>query len=350
MLAGAAAQTPGLVVVAAAPGTTAAAAEPRPRRAAEVAAAGASIDSDGTHTLYAASVDSAGNAEAPVQSASFKIDATPPTIHAAATTPPNANGWYDANVTVHFTCSDALSGVASCPADQNLSSEGTAVSSTAHTATDAAGNTSVSSNVVSIRLDKTAPSVTVTGVTSGASYTLGTAPTAGCSTTDALSGVDTQASLQLSGGSATNRVGSFTATCSGARDKAGNGGSASATYTVSYTFGGFLAPVDNPPTVNTGKAGRTYPVKFQLPTGGGGFIGDLSAVKSITYQGTSCGAFGSGPTDPLETTTTGSSGLRYDSTANQYVYTWATPSTAGCYTLFLTLDSGQVFRAYFNLS
>jgi hypothetical protein len=279
-----------------------------------------------------------------------RVDKTPPTIGAAATTQPASNGWYNANVTVHFTCADALSGVAACPTDQILSTEGNTVSSTAQEATDVAGNTSAPSNMVTIHLDKTAPAVSVTGVTDGGTYTLGAAPAAGCSTTDALSGVATSASLQLTAGAASG-VGMFTATCSGATDQAGNTAPAvSATYTVGYRFSGFLQPVDNPATVNLGKAGRTYPVKFQLTNGLGGFISTLAAVKSVSVKATACGTLSSDPTDALETEATGSTGLRYDSTANQYIYTWATPSAPGCYTLFLTLDSGQVFTAYFNLS
>ena len=144
-------------------------------------------------------------------------------------------------------------------------------------------------------------------------------------------------------------MGTFTATCGGARDVAGNTASASATYTVGYGFGGFLPPVDNPPAVNSGRAGRTYPVKWRLTGAGGAPVRALSAVAGMTYQTTACSAFGGASTAPLEAESTGGTELRYDAVADQYVYNWQTPGTAGCYTLLLTLDSGQVQRAYFDL-
>jgi hypothetical protein len=128
-----------------------------------------------------------------------------------------------------------------------------------------------------------------------------------------------------------------------------HGHSSSATTTVHvarYAFSGFVAPVDNPPTVNLGKAGRTYPVKWSL-TQSGATVSDLDAVASIKFTTSTCG---SAPTDPLETTATGGTSLRYDATAGQYVYNWATPSAPGCYVLLVTLADGSIWPAYFKLS
>src|SRR5260221_13843480 len=79
-----------------------------------------------------------------------------------------------------------------------------------------------------VRIDLHPPVVTVTGVRQGARYPTGRVPVAGCSTSDALSGVATKATLTLWGGS-----GHFTATSSGSTDNAGNAAQpASVTYRV----------------------------------------------------------------------------------------------------------------------
>ena len=82
-----------------------------------------------------------------------------------------------------------------------------------------------------VRIDLHAPAVAVTAVRQGATYT-GTAPAAGCSTTDALSGVARNASVSISGGNG-HGTGQFTATCSGGKDNAGNiAQPVSVTYTI----------------------------------------------------------------------------------------------------------------------
>jgi hypothetical protein len=148
---------------------------------------------EGTLTLNATCKDLAGNQGS--ASYTVKVDKTPPTVSAAAAAPLNGNnGWYTSPVTVDFTCADALSEVATCPSPQTLSSDGSAVSSMAQTATDKAGNTSAASNVVTVKIDQTPPTITASltppNPASTGWYNQSTgAPTVSFTCSDATSGI-----------------------------------------------------------------------------------------------------------------------------------------------------------------
>jgi hypothetical protein len=114
------------------------------------------VSGEGAGQLVTGSaVDTAGN-EA-TDEASVSIDMTDPTISGARDRDPNGSGWYDAPVTVTFTCTDLLSGVADCTGDETLG-EGEDQSVTG-LATDGAGNES-RSVVGDIDIDETKPSLT----------------------------------------------------------------------------------------------------------------------------------------------------------------------------------------------
>jgi hypothetical protein len=228
----------------------------------------------------------------------------------------DTNHWYNHDVTVDFSASDGGSGVAcTTPWTETTSGEGTNVTVPSGPCADNVGNTNPGITSSGYHIDKTNPVVSVTGVSDGATYTLGSVPSAGCSTSDALSGVHTQATLTSAGGP----VGSVTATCTGATDNAGNTNSASVTYAVAYNFTGFFQPVDNPPTCNTVKAGQAIPVKFSLH----GYQGlNILASGSPSVAIGSCTGV---PVDAIETTVTaGNSSLSYDPISDQYVYVWKT--------------------------
>lgn len=305
------------------------------------------VTSDTAGIIFTCTATSDGGTAS--ETITIKRDATAPTIIAATTAEPNSNGWYNNDVTVTFTCDDSLSGVVSCPADQILSSEGRTVSATVQTVTDAAGNTSESSNIVTVQLDKTSPVSTVSGVSDGADYPLGNIPTAGCTTDDALSGVATAATISVTGGNA-DGTGSFTATCSGAMDNAGNSGSTTVTYSVHYNWSGFLSPVEDLPAVNTINAGQAVPVKFSL---GGDFGLEIFAGGYPTVQVSSCGGDGSSNTNPIEgTVTAGNSTLQYDPNTQIYTYVWKTDKnwSGSCRRFILNLIDGSEHVALFQFN
>lgn len=113
----------------------------------DAACALTSVAADGEHALYAASVDAAGNIEAPVVSASVSLDSTAPTLAPAL----NVSGVVigQAGVEVMPNASDATSGVASAGCDPVDTSQAGAQAIEC-TATDNAGNQASTTFTVTI--------------------------------------------------------------------------------------------------------------------------------------------------------------------------------------------------------
>lgn len=121
-----------------------------------------------------------------------------------------------------------------------------------------------------------------------------------------------------------------------------------ALFQQTYSFTGFYAPVDNPPVVNTVKAGQGVPVKFGL--GGDQGLGIFLGAGPVS-QPVHC--ISGAPLDAVnETVSAGSSGLVYDATAARYTYVWKTEKAwAGtCRQLSLPFVDGSTRVANFMFS
>jgi hypothetical protein len=132
-------------------------AQPIPSTVVSGAFATASISAEGETTISYAAADNAGNIE-PVKTLRVKIDKTAPTISGSSNPLPNANGWINSPVTVSFTFSDTLSGVASSPSPRTLAGDGID-QSVIGTVVDQAGN-STTATVGGINIDLTPPTLT----------------------------------------------------------------------------------------------------------------------------------------------------------------------------------------------
>ena len=203
------------------------------------------------------------------------IDKTPPTILASASGSPNASGWYNGNVAVVFSCSDARSGIigGTCPTSQLLSQEGAAVSSVAQTVADIAGNLSPPSNVVTVKIDRTAPVLSVTMPPS--LLFLNATHNFNLDATDALSGIASQSCGAMN----TGTLGTRSVTCT-ATDRAGNSASRTATYRVIYDVVPLSAPLNNPGQLYLVEAPRSVPFEWRVRDANGVAITNASLTQT----------------------------------------------------------------------
>jgi hypothetical protein len=321
-------------------------------------------------TYNVAAEDFAGNIRA--DSVTVKLDRTLPTIGGAATTNPNANGWYTGPVMVQFTCADpgtVAAGIATCTGWSGSTNLGVPLNSNGAnqsvpgTAVDKAGN-QASTAVNGINIDAEKPNVKITvGTTTSAelgdgtvynagAFTLGAVPTLSCTAVDSVSGPK-DCTVGAPVNSNANGVGTVTATAT-ATDNAGNTTKVTISYQVSYRFDGFLQPI-NDTAHQTGlstsvfKAGSTVPAKFQLKKSDGTVVQAATAPQWLTTRGSSTTAAvdESFYSDPV---TTGST-YRWDSTAQQYIYNWGTAKNqAGFYWgIGVKLDDGKTHWANIGL-
>jgi hypothetical protein len=198
-----------------------------------------------------------------------------------------------------------------------------------------------------LQLDSTAPNITVTTPSDGASYTLGSTVLADYACTDTGgSGLASCTGTVADGGAIdTATVGSKTFTVD-ATDNTGNASSLTHHYNVVYDFDGFFSPINNPPTFNAVKAGSAAPVKFSLD-GDHGL--DIFATGHPQSRAIACNT--SAPIDGVEeTVTAGSSSLSYDSSVDEYTYVWKTRKawSGTCRQLEVGLKDGEVYTALFQ--
>ena len=273
-------------------------------------------------------VDKAGNrATARVE---VNIDKTAPIITHHVTPAPNVYGWNNSDVTVSFECTDTRSGIASCPSPVVVTTEGK-TQTVRGTTMDKAGNEAFID--VTLNIDKTAPVITINGVTDGATYPVCTSLTPDFTATDPLSGLLSQDAVSTGGNA--NGVNLFTYTVT-ASDRAGNTTTSTVTYRVAYSFGGFIPPVtlDRP-----FKKGSIIPVKFTLTDGCGGTVS--SAVASLTLQLVSGNTSAEDPIDATSNVPDSGNLFRYSGSGGIYIYNLETRELAvGTYTAAITTDDG----------
>jgi hypothetical protein len=258
----------------------------------------------------------------------INIDKTAPTLIGSRVPAANAQGWNNTDVTVAWTCTDAISGVSIAPPQESqvIATEGRDQSRSA-TCGDLAGNTSDASTG-SINIDKTAPSVV--GGRSPLANAFGwnnTNVTATWTCDDGLSGVAAASPDNVVSNEGADQ--SRTGTCA---DRAGN----TSTATVSNISIDRTAPsVTGTPSRAPDRNGW-----YRMPlgiawSGNDALSGVASCAPAANYSGPDGANVGVGGTcrDRADNEGTGAFGFKYDATSPVIAFT----GNQGSYTVDLTV-------------
>ena len=189
----------------------------------------ASVNSDTPGITFTCTATSAGGTAS--KSVVVKRDATPPSAMMAVTVGTlGADGWYTSNVTVATSGSDAISPPVMCTAPQVLMTE-TAGQTFSGSCTNQAGLIGSASPLV-VKLDRTAPTITIASPANGAVYTRNQKVPATYSCSDNLSGVTNCTGGVVNGTYVdTSSIGAKSLTVN-ATDVAGNASSQTVNYQV----------------------------------------------------------------------------------------------------------------------
>lgn len=190
--------------------------------------------------------------------------------------------------------------------------------------------------------DRTAPTITVSGIEAGQTYILGATPAAACTVTDDQSGVTAPCHGVTTGGN-TAGVGDFTYQAT-ATDRAGNTTTTSVDYRVVYRFDGFGSPI-NDPTLTPGaarsvfKTGSTIPVRIQLKNAAGTIVTPEDAPLWVTPQKGS--ATNATPNESLWSQPE-TSGTTFTRAGDTWHYNWSSKEAEAGYTyrVSVKLDDG----------
>jgi len=204
-------------------------------------------------------------------------------------------------------------------------------------------STDVSIAAVEEPEDTTPPTISIVSPSEGEVFVLGQDASADFSCGDDDSGVAT-----CDGGDIdTSTVGEHVITVN-ASDNAGNTASQTRTYQVVYDTDAFLAPVDDPPTINDASGNRAIPFKWTLRDAHGTSYASLEAEDIVTtWTPIDCNSRAPGGE---AVPATSSEGPTYDAEAEQYRYTARVPDPAAgsCVRFTLALDDGSHASADFR--